>query len=50
MGKGQIGNISDMAGSTDKRGDIWETDVLVGQIWDTFEIVVFKLILGSFGG
>ncbi len=32
-----------------KRSEIWESGVLVACIWDTFYLLVFKVILGSLG-
>ncbi len=32
-----------------ERSDIWEPEVLVEHIRDTFDPMVFKVILGSFG-
>ncbi len=31
-------------------GEIWGTGLLAGNIWGTFDLVVFEVIFGSFGG
>ena len=31
-----------------KRSEIWDSWILVTLIWDTYDLVVFKVILGSF--
>ncbi len=37
------------AGHKAKQSEIWDSGVLVELIWDTFAIVVFKVILESVG-
>ncbi len=32
-----------------KRSEIWDSWILVTYIWGTYDMVVFKVILGSFG-
>ncbi len=38
-----------MAGCRAKRTEIWDSGILVTHIWSTFDLVVFNVILGSFG-
>ncbi len=33
-----------------KRSEIWDSQLLVEYIWHTFDLVLFKVIWGSFGG
>ncbi len=40
---------SKMAGRRAIRSEIWESGVIVTRIWGTFDLLVFKVILGSFG-
>ena len=39
---------SKMADRRAKGSEIWDTGVVVGCIWGTFDLVLFKVILGSF--
>ena len=41
--------ISKRAGHRAKRSEIWDSWTIVINIWGTFELVGFKVILGSFG-
>ena len=41
--------ISKMAGHRAKRSEIWDSWTIVVNIWGTFELVGFEVILGSFG-
>ncbi len=37
------------AGRIAKRSEIWDSGKIVTHIWSTFDLVVFKVFLGSFG-
>ncbi len=37
------------AGHRATRSEIWDLGVIVTCIWSTFDLLVFKVILGSFG-
>ncbi len=37
-----------MAGRRAKRSKIWDSRILVTHTWSIFDLVVFKVILGSF--
>ncbi len=43
-----MSNILEMASRRAKRGEIWDSGVLVQYIWDTFDLSMLKVILGSF--
>ncbi len=38
------------AGCRTKRSKIWDSGTLVIHMWRIFDLVVFKVMLGSFGG
>ncbi len=45
----KMASISKMAGRRAKTTEIWESGILVTHIWGTFDLVGFKVILGSIG-
>ncbi len=45
----QYGSNSKMAGRRAKWSEMWDSWILVTQIWATFDLVGFEVILGSFG-
>ena len=40
---------SEMASHGSKRSEIWDSGVVVACIWGTFDLLVFNVILESFG-
>ncbi len=38
-----------MVGRRAKRTEIWDSGIVGTQIWGTFDLVGFKVVLGSFG-
>ncbi len=48
MGKLKFAKISEMTNGTTKCSAILDSWVLVEHIWDTFDLVMFKVILGCF--
>ncbi len=49
MGNYKMSNILKRAGRRAKRGEIWDSGTQVTFTWRTFDLVVFEVILGSFG-
>ncbi len=45
----KIACVSKTAGRRVKRSEIWDSWILVTHVCDTFDLVGFKVILGSFG-
>ncbi len=39
-----------ITGRRAERSEIWDSGILVMHIWCNFDLVVFKVIFGSFGG
>ena len=48
MGKGKLANILEMVSHRAKQCEICDSGVVVTCIWDTFDLLVFQVILGSF--
>ena len=42
-------NILEMVNRREKRGRVWDSVVLVQHMFGTFDVEVFKVILGTFG-
>ncbi len=44
-----MASILEMANHRAKWSEIYDSEVLVEHIWDNFDLVIFNIILGSFG-